>query len=88
MVRKGDMTGIWEKCAYIVENDYSTQRVDHAYIEPEAAVAYLDINGVMNVLNSTQYPFRDRSHRSSICLEIWCMSSSRSLAAASAAKTI
>lgn len=60
MVRKGDMTGIWEKCAYIVENDYSTQRVDHAYIEPEAAVAYLDINGVMNVLNSTQYPFRDR----------------------------
>lgn len=60
MVRKGDVASAWAKCAYIAENDYSTQRVEHTYIEPEAAVAYLDVNGVMNVLNSTQYPFRDR----------------------------
>ena len=59
-VRKGNITKGWEKCTYIAENDYNTQRVDHAYLEPEAAVAYLDIMGVMNVLNSTQYPFRDR----------------------------
>lgn len=60
MVRKGDAASAWSRCAYVAENDYSTQRVDHAYIEPEAAIAYLDVNGVMNVLNSTQYPFRDR----------------------------
>jgi CO/xanthine dehydrogenase Mo-binding subunit len=60
MVRKGDTASAWSQCAYVAENDYSTQRVDHAYIEPEAAVAYLDVNGVMNILNSTQYPFRDR----------------------------
>lgn len=60
MVRKGDVASAWSQCAYIAENDYSTQRVEHAYIEPEAAVAYLDVMGVMNVLNSTQYPFRDR----------------------------
>ena len=60
MVRKGDVGPAWAQCAYIAENDYSTQRVEHAYIEPEAAVAYLDTMGVMNVLNSTQYPFRDR----------------------------
>lgn len=61
MVRKGEVNDdVWAKCAYILEKDYSTQRVDHAYIEPEACVAYLDTMGVMNVLNSTQYPFRDR----------------------------
>lgn len=59
-VRKGDVAAAWARCAYIAEHDYATQRVDHAYIEPEAAVAYLDTSGVMNVLNSTQYPFRDR----------------------------
>lgn len=60
MVRKGDMRGVWERCAHIVENDYSTQRVEHAYIEPEVAIAYVDDHGVLNVLNSTQYTFRDR----------------------------
>ncbi|MEA5058816.1 MAG: molybdopterin cofactor-binding domain-containing protein [Candidatus Pelethousia sp.] len=60
MVRKGDVSTAWADCAYIVENDYTTQRVEHAYIEPEVAVAYIDTMGVMNVLNSTQYTFRDR----------------------------
>ncbi|MBQ1281821.1 MAG: xanthine dehydrogenase family protein molybdopterin-binding subunit, partial [Oscillospiraceae bacterium] len=60
-VRKGEVNDdVWASCAYIVENDYVTQRVDHAYIEPEACVAYVDTKGVMNILNSTQYTFRDR----------------------------
>lgn len=60
MVRKGEVDSAWENCTYIVENDYSTQRVEHAYIEPEVAIAYVDDHRVLNVLNSTQYTFRDR----------------------------
>jgi len=59
-VRKGNVEEGFKNCKYIVERDYMTQRVEHAYIEPEAAVAYVDLGGVLNVLNATQYPFRDR----------------------------
>lgn len=59
-VVKGDVDAGFKKCKHIVENTYSTQRVDHAYIEPETSVAFLDESGVLNVQTSTQYPFRDR----------------------------
>ncbi len=34
--------------------------MDHVPMEPEAGLAYMDSFGVLNVLTSTQYPFRDR----------------------------
>ena len=33
----------------IVERTYRTQRVDHAYLEPEAAVAWVDGDGVVTI---------------------------------------
>ncbi len=59
-VRKGNLEEGIRKSRYIVEDTYTTQRVDHAYIEPETSVAFFDEVGVLNVLTSTQYPFRDR----------------------------
>ena len=59
-VRKGDKDAGYAQSKYIVENTYTTQRVDHAYLEPETSVAVYDENGVMNIFTSTQYPFRDR----------------------------
>lgn len=59
-VRKGNIEEGFKKCKYIVENTYTTQRVEHAYIEPETSLAYWDDDGVMNVMTSTQYTFRDR----------------------------
>jgi len=59
-VRKGDLEAGIARSRYIVEDTYQTQRVDHAYIEPETSVAFMDERGVLNVLTSTQYPFRDR----------------------------
>lgn len=59
-VRKGNIDEGFEKSAHIVEDTYYTQRAEHAYIEPETSLAFLDETGVMNVLTSTQYPFRDR----------------------------
>ncbi len=59
-VRKGDLEAGRALSRYIVEDTYQTQRVDHAYIEPETSVAFFDESGVLNVFTSTQYPFRDR----------------------------
>ena len=38
----------------IVEHTYRTQFVDHAYLEPEAGVAWLDADGVITIRASTQ----------------------------------
>jgi nicotinate dehydrogenase large molybdopterin subunit len=44
----------------IVECTYRTQSMDHVPLEPEAGLAYVDSLAMLNVLTSTQYPFRDR----------------------------
>lgn len=59
-VRKGNVEEGFARSDLIVENIYETQRVDHAYIEPETSVAFLGDDGVLNVWTSTQYTFRDR----------------------------
>lgn len=59
-VRKGNFEEGFAKSAFIVEDTYTTQRVEHMYIEPETTLAHYDEQGVMNIYTSTQYPFRDR----------------------------
>ncbi len=59
-VRKGDVTAGFREADVIVEQTFRTQSMDHAPMEPEASLAYLDNAGVLNVLTATQYPFRDR----------------------------
>jgi len=60
-VRKGNVEEGFSGSDVIVENIYQTQRVEHAYIEPETSVAHMGYDGVLNVWTSTQYVFRDRS---------------------------
>jgi CO/xanthine dehydrogenase Mo-binding subunit len=45
----------------VVENTYRTQFIDHAYLEPEAGVAWLDADGVITIRACTQVieHFRD-----------------------------
>ncbi|HEX2655618.1 MAG TPA: molybdopterin cofactor-binding domain-containing protein, partial [Xanthobacteraceae bacterium] len=38
----------------IVEQTYSTQPVEHAYLEPEAGIAYVDHDGVVTVVSPSQ----------------------------------
>ncbi|HEY7270823.1 MAG TPA: molybdopterin cofactor-binding domain-containing protein [Dehalococcoidia bacterium] len=59
-VRKGDVLAGFRDADVIVERTYRTQSMDHAPMEPEAGLAYVDATGVLNVLTATQYPFRDR----------------------------
>ncbi len=50
----GDVAEAFQNADIIVENDYHAQVVDHAYLEPEAGVGWLDDDGVINIRASTQ----------------------------------
>lgn len=54
VVAKGDVESGFESSDVIVEQDYSTQAVDHAYLEPEAGIAYCDPDGVLVVKSCDQ----------------------------------
>jgi len=59
-LRKGDVEAGFREADVIVERTYRTHSMDHAAMEPEAGLAYLDQFGTLTVLTPTQYPFRDR----------------------------
>jgi CO/xanthine dehydrogenase Mo-binding subunit len=50
----GDVEGALADATRIVEGTYRTHHVDHAYLEPEAGVGWLDPNGVLTLRVSTQ----------------------------------
>lgn len=52
-IRKGDVAQAFLTAAIIVEQEYRTQMQEHAYIEPEAGLAYMD-SDVVVIKVSTQ----------------------------------
>ena len=56
----GDVDAAFEKCDVIVENTYTTHRLSHMFIEPDAGIGYIDDDGMLTVLASTQNPHYDR----------------------------
>jgi CO/xanthine dehydrogenase Mo-binding subunit len=52
--RRGDVQKGLEKAAAVVEETFRTQFVEHAYLEPEAGVAWLDPGGVIHIRCGTQ----------------------------------
>jgi CO/xanthine dehydrogenase Mo-binding subunit len=59
-VRKGDIAEGFAQADVVIERTYQTQSMDHVPMEPEAALAYVDSMGLLNIHTATQYPFRDR----------------------------
>lgn len=57
----GDVAAAFVECDVIIENTYSTHRLSHMFIEPDAGVAYYDDDGLMTVVASTQNPHYDRN---------------------------
>ena len=53
-VDRGDVEAAIERADVVVEGEYYTQFVDHAYLEPEAGSAYLDDEGVITIKVATQ----------------------------------
>ena len=60
-IRKGDVEAGFREADVVVERSYRTPFIDHAFIEPEAGVAWLDENGVITIRVATQVieHFRD-----------------------------
>ncbi|MEW5813789.1 MAG: xanthine dehydrogenase family protein molybdopterin-binding subunit [Spirochaetota bacterium] len=53
-LRKGDVEKGFAQADVIVENTYRTPRQEHAHIEPESGVAWVDDMGVVNVRYAAQ----------------------------------
>ncbi len=53
-IRKGDVAAGFAQSDLIVEEQYATQAVEHAYLEPEAGLAYVDADGVVTVVSPSQ----------------------------------
>ncbi len=60
-IRKGDIATGFREADVIVAETYRTGLIDHAFIEPEAGVGWLDENGVITLRVATQVieHFRD-----------------------------
>ncbi len=53
-LRKGDVEAAFKKADAVVEGTYRTPRQEHAHIEPEAGVSWVDDMGVINVRYASQ----------------------------------
>ncbi len=53
-IRKGDVEAGMRAAEVIVERTYRMPFIDHAYLEPEAGLAWVDENDVLNIRVSTQ----------------------------------
>lgn len=59
-VHWGDVEAGLAQAEVVVEETYSTPFCEHAYLEPEAALAYTDDEGRLVVRSATQYPHLHR----------------------------
>jgi len=53
-IRKGDVEAGFAEADLVVEQTYDTQQVEHAYLEPEAGLAYVDHDDVVTVVSPSQ----------------------------------
>ena len=59
VIRKGDPDAAWSQAAVIVESDYEFPYQEHAYLQPEAGVAYIDEEGRVTVEVAGQWTYED-----------------------------
>lgn len=53
-IRKGDIEKGFAQSDLVVDQDYETQAIEHAYLEPEAGLGYVDHDGVVTVVSPSQ----------------------------------
>ncbi|MDQ7029708.1 MAG: molybdopterin-dependent oxidoreductase [Ardenticatenia bacterium] len=59
-VRKGDVEAGFAEADVIVERDYHTPMYEHAFLEPECAIARVAEDGRIEVIVGSQIPYEDR----------------------------
>ncbi|MBF0550943.1 MAG: molybdopterin-dependent oxidoreductase [Deltaproteobacteria bacterium] len=55
-IQRGDINAGMEQGVRVLESDYRTQRVEHAYLETEAAMSWLDPQGRVCLMSASQAP--------------------------------
>jgi len=60
VVRRGDAEAALRRSDFVLEEEFRTQSVEHAYMEPEVAVSAPRSDGVIEVHGSMQHPFSTR----------------------------
>ena len=69
ILRKGDVNDGFAQSDIILEREYSTQFIEHSYIEPEAIVAVpYDNNHLITIYGSIQNPFACRNAVASVLM--------------------
>ena len=53
-IRKGDIEAGFAEAYLIIKENYQTQQVEHAYLEPEAGIVYVDHDDVVTVISPSQ----------------------------------
>lgn len=59
-IRKGDMAAGWAQADTIVEGEYFAPAQEHAYLQPEAGMGYIDEEGRVTVAVGGQWVWEDR----------------------------
>jgi len=59
-IRKGDMETGWAEADVIIEGEYYTSPQEHAYLQPEAGLAYIDDEGRVTVVSAGQWTWEDQ----------------------------
>src|SRR5699024_4225472 len=59
-LRKGDIEKGFKQSHIVVENTYKTQMVDHAFLQPESGISFIDEEDRITLMLATQYPHYDR----------------------------
>lgn len=60
VIEHGDVEAGFARADVIIERTYTTQYIEHAFLEPEGAVAVPEPDGTLAVYSSSQTLFRDR----------------------------
>lgn len=59
-IRKGDMAVGWAQADVVVEGEYHTGYQEHAYLQPEAGLSYIDEAGRVTVVVAGQWAHEDQ----------------------------
>jgi len=68
-IRKGDVDAAFAKADVIVEGEYKTPYQEHAFLQPEAGLAYIDDQGRVTVVAGGQWTHTD-AHEIAHCLAL------------------
>ncbi|MBL8115973.1 MAG: xanthine dehydrogenase family protein [Anaerolineae bacterium] len=59
-IRKGDMAEGWKLADVVVEGEYHTGYQEHAYLQPEAGLGYIDDEGRVTIIVAGQWTHEDQ----------------------------